>query len=947
MATTLINVRAYEEECRRAEALAELDRAKTVFFSNVSHEFRTPLTLMLGPIEEMLSKSTEQIGGENRQLLEVIYRNGLRLQRLVNTLLDFSKIEAGRIHACFEPTDIASYTENLASNFRSICEKAGLKLSVNCQPLDQLVFVDPSMWERSVLNLLSNAFKFTFTGEITVSVQQLASGVELRVGDTGIGIDPKEMHRLFERFHRIEKSMGRTHEGSGIGLSLIHELVKLHHGSITAESKVGYGTTFIITLPLGIAHLPSEQILNGACTPKNTTEAKQFIEEALRWLPEGQNTAVPAPEIEWFNYDALSFSTPLPEQKDTEHILIVDDNADMRQYLVRLLTPRYRVDEVSNGKEALALIRNSHPDLIISDAMMPHLDGFGLLKELRADFHTTNIPVIILSARAGEESHIEGMNSGADEYLVKPFSARVLLASVSAHLRMARIRQEAHEAIRESEERFRALISTTSDIVYQMSADWSELRSLQGGEFITEMFDPSNTWIDKYICQEDQQQVIQTIEKAAHSKGPFELEHRVSRQDGSIAWMYSRAIPILNKSGEIVEWFGTASDVSHRKKSEQALLDASRQKDEFLATLAHELRNPLAPLLNALEIMRLAKNNTNLVDRAQDLMERQITQIIRLIDDLLDLSRIIHGKIHLQKERIELATVIQLALESSSSIIEAAGHQLQIDLPSFSIYIDVDSTRLAQVFSNLLNNAAKYTEKGGLIRLSAQLHNEHVLVSVLDNGAGIPEHMLARIFDKFTQVDRRLERSQGGLGIGLSLVKQLVELHDGTVEVKSDGENMGSEFIVRLPRVLSTVETKTSNDGLLKSTRPRRILVVDDNIDITVCLTMLLEIMGHTIKTANDGVAAIDVASSFHPDLILMDIGMPRFNGYNTAKKIRKQSWGKNIILVALTGWGQERDRHQAKDAGFDFHITKPITYNTLETLLNDIESIELNPSRF
>ncbi|KTC93410.1 sensor histidine kinase [Legionella cincinnatiensis] len=935
VAISITNARAYEEERRRAEALAELDKAKTVFFSNVSHEFRTPLTLMLGPIEEML-KSTEQDWIENHHHLKVVYRNGLRLQRLVNTLLDFSKIEAGRIHACFEPTDIAVYTENLASNFRSVCEKAGLNLCVNCQPITQPVFLDQHMWEKIVLNLLSNAFKFTFEGEINISVCQLAQAVELRVRDTGIGIAAEEMPRLFERFHRIENSMGRTYEGSGIGLSLIHELVKLHNGSIRAESEVGYGTTFIITIPLGSAHLPREQVWNEGATATVATEAKQFVEEAQRWLPDSQN--LHTFEEEWFNDNVLSSATVLAEQKNTARLLIVDDNADMRQYLMRLLMPQYKVETTSNGETALALIQNNPPDLIISDAMMPQLDGFGLLKALRADVHTANIPVIILSARAGEENRIEGMQCGADEYFVKPFSARVLLASVSAHLQMARLRQEAHEAIRESEERFRALTSTTSDVVYRMSADWSERSYLQGREFVTDMLEPSKKWIDKYIHQDDQPHVKQAIQKAIQSRDVFELEHRVIRVDGSLGWTHSRAIPILNKNGEIVEWFGTASDVSRRKEAEQALLEASRHKDEFLATLAHELRNPLVPLFNALEIMRLAKNNAHIVEKAQDIMERQVVQMDRLIEDLLDLSRISHGKIQLQIERIELSKVIQQTLENSYPIIKAAEHKLEVDLPSYPIYIKADITRLAQVFSNLLNNASKYTEKGGMIRLSAQLHHEHVVVSVLDNGVGIPTHMLSHIFNKFTQVDKQLKRSQGGLGIGLSLVKQLVELHGGTVEAKSRGENLGSEFIVRIPIVSAIVKTQDCNNESISPTNCRRILIVDDNIDITTSLTLLLEFMGHTIKTAYNGLDAIDTASSFQPDLILMDIGMPQLNGYDVAKEIRKQPWGNSIVLAALTGWSQEKDRHRAKEAGFDFHITKPIKLDMLEKLLTDID---------
>lgn len=790
----ITNARAYEGERRRAEALAELDRAKTVFFSNVSHEFRTPLTLMLGPIEEMLNQSAEST---HRQSLEVIYRNGLRLQKLVNTLLEFSRIEAGRTQACFSPSDITSLTADLVSNFRSLCEKGGLNLSVECRPVNQPVYLDQHMWEKIVFNLLSNAYKFTFNGSISILLRPLENAVELRVMDTGIGIPEEEMPHLFERFHRIEQSQGRTHEGSGIGLALISELVKLHKGSIKAESKVGKGTTFIVTLPFGTTHLPKEQIGTRNYV-KNSTEAKQFVEEACHWLPEIQDDN----ELELL-HDSTLPPADIVEAQQRARILIVDDNADMRHYLMRLLTPRYQVESASNGKAALTLVRKNAPCLIISDAMMPQLDGFGFLKELRSDANTANIPVIILSARAGEESRIEGMQSGADEYLVKPFSARVILASVSAHLQIARLREESHQARRESEARFSALIKATSDVVYRTNADWSEMSYVEGREFVSDTLKPSTNWLDKYIHSDDQELVKQAIQRAIESKDVFELEHRVFRVDGSLGWVHSRAIPIFNKKGEIIEWFGAASDITRRKDTEQALLEASHRKDDFLATLAHELRNPLAPLFSALEIMRLAKNDSQLIVKAQDIMERQVMQMGRLVDDLLDLSRITHGKIQLRLERIELTKVIRQTIESSRPLIEAANHQLEVNFPSTPIYIDGDIARLAQLFSNLLNNASKFTEPGGFINISTQLQEEYVAVSVLDNGVGIPKHMLSHIFEKFIQVDRRLERPQGGLGIGLSLVKQLVELHGGTVEAKSKGENLGSEFLVRIPIIAS------------------------------------------------------------------------------------------------------------------------------------------------
>jgi len=444
IATAISNAEAYEQERRRAEALAEIDRAKTVFFSNVSHEFRTPLTLMLGPLQDLLARSDAHLSATAKEQLELANRNGARLLRLVNTLLDFSRIEAGRVRAVYEATDLGLLTSELASVFRSATEKAGLKLTVECHSLSEPVYVDREMWEKIVLNLISNAFKFTFDGEIHVTMKRAGDFAELRVGDTGVGIPAEAIPRLFERFHRIPNTRSRTHEGSGIGLALVQELVNLHGGSIRVESTVDQGTTFIVSVPFGQEHVPAGQ-LGGARTLSATSVAPNaFVEEALRWLPETSESAHPD---DW---------PPIPEPvasivASRARILIADDNADMRQYLARLLSEHYQVETVSDGKSAMTKARQHPPDLVLSDVMMPELDGFELIKHLRADEKTRAIPVILLSARAGEESRVEGMRAGADDYLVKPFSARELLARISARLDIARLQRQVESQLRASQ----------------------------------------------------------------------------------------------------------------------------------------------------------------------------------------------------------------------------------------------------------------------------------------------------------------------------------------------------------------------------------------------------------------------------------------------------------------------------------------------------------------
>jgi PAS domain S-box-containing protein len=433
------NAVAYETERQRAESLAELDRAKTAFFSNVSHEFRTPLTLLLGPLDEVLGKSSDRLPGEDREQLVVARKNALRLLQLVNSLLDFSRIEAGREQAIYEATDLCTLTEDIASVFRSAMEKAGLRFSVECEPLAEPVYVDREMWEKIVLNLLSNAFKFTFEGEVAVRLKAVGDAVELTVCDTGVGIPEDERPRVFERFHRIENSRARTYEGTGIGLALVQELVKLHGGSVRLESKAGRGSTFTVSIPKTRRQLPASQIPAEPNSAEAALRRKAYAEEALRLLPQGspaqESTAVPT-----------SSSTPAPmgaKATPQEVIVLADDNADMREYVGHLLGERYKVHAVRDGIEALEAIRRLRPALVLSDVMMPRLDGFGLLRALRDDPATNTVPVILLSARAGEDSRVEGLQAGADDYLVKPFTALELLARVETHIRMAKANREA------------------------------------------------------------------------------------------------------------------------------------------------------------------------------------------------------------------------------------------------------------------------------------------------------------------------------------------------------------------------------------------------------------------------------------------------------------------------------------------------------------------------
>jgi len=462
VATAIYSAKAAEQEKMRADALTELDRAKTIFFNNVSHEFRTPLTLLMGPLEDTIARPEGTLAEGDQENLRLAQRNGMRLEKLVNTLLDFSRLEAGRAEASYQPTELAQFTAELASCFRSAMSRAGLKFEVTCEPLPEPVYVDRDMWEKVVLNLLSNAFKFTLRGSVTVNLKSAGPSVELKVSDTGVGIPETELPRVFERFHRVEGTHGRTHEGSGIGLALVQELVRLHGGTIQVRSAAGEGTTFTVTIPKVHEHLPQARIETPRALASSAIRAESFVQEALGWLPNQLSEAASAETNLTLESQA---QTTGGSSRDV--VLLVDDNSDMRDYIRRLLGAKYQVYAVSNGRKAVEAARKLRPDLILSDVMMPDLDGFGLLREIRDDSSLQTTPVILVSARAGEEERIVGLRAGADDYVTKPFSARELLARVEGTLAIAKIRQQSTAAIREREERLRNLADSLEEKVRQ------------------------------------------------------------------------------------------------------------------------------------------------------------------------------------------------------------------------------------------------------------------------------------------------------------------------------------------------------------------------------------------------------------------------------------------------------------------------------------------------
>jgi len=504
-------------------------------------------------------------------------------------------------------------------------------------------------------------------------------------------------------------------------------------------------------------------------------------------------------------------------------------------------------------------------------------------------------------------------------------------------------RKRAEEALRESDERYRAATAAISDVIWTTNAagflageqqGWADFTGQSQEEY------QGDGW-SKVVHPEDAQPTIDEWKRAVAEKRTFVFENRVRRRDGEWRVCSIRAVPLLNADQTIREWVGVHTDVTERKRDEEKLRqlaaelsEADRRKDEFMATLAHELRNPLAPIRSGLQIIKLSGAN-GAVEQARTMMERQLTHMVRLVDDLLDISRVSQGKIELRTERVEVRAVIDAAVETSRPLIEEAGHNLVVVVPDEPIFVDGDMTRLVQVVSNLLTNSAKYMHRGGHIELMVSVESRFVTIRVKDEGIGIPPAMLAKVFVMFTQVDRTLEKTTGGLGIGLSLVKGLVEMHGGTIEANSDGEGKGSEFVVRLPVVIEASKPQESGSAAEQPVKSsHRILVVDDNRDGANTLAMMLKIMGNDTRTAYDGQAGVDVAGEFRPDVILLDIGLPKLNGHEACRCIREQSWGKAVVLIAVTGWGQDEDRRRSHEAGFDHHMVKPVDPQALMTML-------------
>ncbi len=907
------NAEAYEMQQRKADELARLDRAKTLFFSNISHEFRTPLTLMMGPLQDALAHA--QLPPSARSRLRMVERNTLRLSKLVNALLEFSRIEAGRATSAFRPIDLAALTGELASSFRSAMDSAGLGFRVACAPLPAPVYVDRDHWERIVLNLLSNALKYTLQGSVSVRVGAEENVAVVEIEDTGVGVAEHELPRLFERFHRVEGVQARTHEGSGIGLALVQELMRLHQGSIEVDSQLGRGTRFTLRLPFGHGHLPAEQVKHDSAEPRASSHASPYVQEALRWLPEEADAGAVA---EGGTAGEGEVAAEIGERYRATlgaRVVVADDNADMRQYLCSLLAPFYRVEAAADGEQALAAVRRERPALLLSDVMMPRMDGFELLAALRADAALHTLPVILLSARAGEEARIEGLGAGADDYLIKPFTARELLARVSALIELDLLR-------RAGEQQLRLFLANAGMFTWELDL---RTRRLTLSDNVADVLGASPRTLDESLAlvhADDLPALRNAIDAAERERSGFTLEMRVLRPDnGELRSVEVRARTLCNDAGDAIRLAGISFDMTERKRMEETLREADRRKDEFLAMLAHELRNPLAPIRNAAELMLRTMPAGVPQRRAAEIIDRQVQQMVRMVDDLLDVSRITHGRIELERRPVDLAAVIALAVEAVTPTMLERRHRLTVQA-GVPLTVQGDAARLQQCLVNLLSNAAKYTDAGGDVAVELACEAEEAVLRVSDSGAGIAPDVLPVVFDLFVQSARTLDRAQGGLGIGLSVVRRLVEMHGGSVTASSPGLGQGATFEMRLPLSPQPAAAQMPPHSALAA--PRRVLLIDDNQDAAESLAMMLAADGHDVRTGFSAADALALAASWPPDVVLLDIGLPGMDGYEVARRLR--AGPAPMRLVALTGYGQPEDMQRSAAAGFDGHLVKPVS---------------------
>jgi PAS domain S-box-containing protein len=699
-----------------------------------------------------------------------------------------------------------------------------------------------------------------------------------------------------------------------------------------------------VLLPFGSSHLPADRLKAALNQTSTAIGAQAFVQEALRWLPDTGSTSSNLPHLP-------DVTAPIIDRRFAAtfgaRIIVADDNADMRSYLRELLAPSYAIEAVANGEQVLSAARRQRPDLILSDIMMPVLDGLGLLAAVRADRSLQNVPIVLLSARAGEDARIEGLDAGADDYLTKPFSARELVARIGALLELGHMRRNAEEALRRRTAQFETLLNEAPLGVYLVDADFRvrEVNPTARAMFgdIPNLIGSDFDDVAHILWQQDHADAIVRLFRHTLESGDSYVtaECAQERRDRSgiesYEWQINRITLPDGRHGIVCY----SRNISAHVQARHDLQDTDRQKDEFLAMLGHELRNPLAALRSAGELLRRPAPSADATRSSVEVIGRQITQLTRLIDDLLDVSRITRGRIELAREPLELGAILAQAVETVEPLTRDKRHQVLICSSERQLHVSADRTRLVQCISNILANAAKFTKSGGEIHVRSYAAGTSAVIQISDNGMGISTELLPRIFDLFVQSDRTLDRSQGGLGIGLAVVKRLVDMHDGQVIASSAGIGQGSTFEIHLPLIENVGTSGSAPDAL--HCPPKRILIVDDNVDAADLLALVLRGEGHEVEAVYTSKAALERAQASNPEIMLLDIGLPEMDGYEVARRLRSLPVLKDTRLIALTGYGQAGDRARTLAAGFDDHLVKPVEVQALKRSMIGVSAEELD----
>jgi signal transduction histidine kinase len=816
------------DDLSRARDQAEgASRAKSLFLANVSHELRTPLALILGPTQRLLASG--DCGTATRRDLETVERNAQTLLKHVIDLLEVAKLEEGRMELELARIDVVEVVRRTVSLFEIVAREREVELSIETP--DWLVaMVDPEKLERVLLNLLSNAMKFVPQGgRVQVHLGIEADRLVLTVEDNGRGVPLGLREAIFERFRRGEDSTTRRFGGTGLGLAIAKELVERHGGSIGVGDGDDGGARFRVELPLGIGADATTIV------PPNEGEAgDRRVDRATRHaLDEVARQTVA--ELRPWKEPAVAVGP----NSDQGLVLVIEDNREMSRFLAESLVPDYRVVTAFDGRQGLEQALEHHPDLILSDIMMPAMAGDALLRELRARPELADIPIVLLTAKADEELRVQLLREGAQDFITKPFAPEELRARVGNLIMVKRTRDVLQSA----------LSSTTRDL------------AILAGE----------------------------------------------------------------------------------------LAAANRAKDEFLAVLSHELRAPLTPILAWASLLREGQSDAATTKRALEAIERSAKLQARIVEDLLDVSRAITGKLQLSVAPTALYPAIQAGIDSVRAAAEAKGVLLLVGLDPEAGFISGDSDRLQQVVWNLLSNAVKFTPRGGRVEVRLECVGEHLNLIVSDTGAGIKPELLPRLFERFWQADSSTTRAQGGLGLGLAVVRHLVELHGGSIRAESSGDGLGATFTVALP--LLTLDP--SGDVLEPSRQPGaetgtrtalrcqglRVLVVDDDADNCEIVAAILERAGAEVRTCLSAGQALSEMESWTFDILVSDIGMPGEDGYTLIRKIRarKTEAGGRVAAVALTAYGRREDRAKALEAGFQVHVGKPIEPGKLVTAIANV----------